>query len=51
MKNFQETSPLQLWYNGQDYKKQYVDDAAIERRIICQYIDIPEVYHYQDPSF
>jgi len=42
---------LQLWYNKSDYAGNYVSETALERRIKCEYIDIPDVYHYENDHF
>jgi hypothetical protein len=40
-----------LWNKSSDFEKKVIDDKAIERRIRCDYIDIPDVYHYTDKNF
>ncbi len=40
-----------MWSKSTDFEKKVIDDSAIERRIKCEYIDIPEVYHYGHDNF
>jgi len=47
--NYEEVMPLQLWYNKSYFKERLIDEAEVEKRIKCEYIDLPDVYHYQDP--
>ena len=42
---------MQLWYNKDDFTKDYIDKTQVEKKIKGEYIDMPEIYHYNDGSF
>jgi hypothetical protein len=40
-----------MWYKQEDFVEKLIDPTRIESRIKCEFIDIPEVYHYKDDNF
>mmetsp|Transcript_28428 Transcript_28428/g.27394 ORF Transcript_28428/g.27394 Transcript_28428/m.27394 type:complete len:281 (-) Transcript_28428:88-930(-) len=52
--DYPEIVPVWLWqseFNEDSKNNRFIDQEAIEKRIKCEIIDLPIVYHYQDQSF
>jgi hypothetical protein len=49
--DYDTTFPLSLWFINTDFEEKVIDETQVEKRILCEYIDIPDVYHYTHENF
>jgi hypothetical protein len=41
----------QIWFNRKNFDGKLFKPKPVETRIKCEFVDLPEVYHFQDENF